>query len=71
MIAARFPKRGLEGRKNGELLTLAERLGFQVFVTLDRGLEYEQNLRGRIIVVILIRAKSSAWSTYHLIAPKF
>ena len=50
---------GLAGKKNGELLTLAEKSGFEVFLTLDRGLEYEQNLQRRIIAIILIRAKSS------------
>jgi predicted nuclease of predicted toxin-antitoxin system len=53
------PEQGLAGKKNGELLSLAEKSGFQVFLTLDRGLEYEQNLQQRPIAVILIRAKSS------------
>jgi hypothetical protein len=53
------PDEGLAGKKNGELLALAEKAGFQVFLTLDRGLEYEQNLQRRIIAIILIRAKSS------------
>ena len=53
------PEQGLAGKKNGELLSLAEKHGFQVFVTLDRSLEYEQNLRQRTIAVILICAKSS------------
>ena len=53
------PDEGLAGKKNGELLALAERAGFQVFLTLDRGLEYEQNLRQRAIAIILIRAKSN------------
>jgi hypothetical protein len=53
------PEEGLAGKKNGELLSLAEQAGFDVFVTLDRGLEYQQNLQGRIIAVVLIRAKSS------------
>jgi hypothetical protein len=35
---------GLSGRKNGELLRLAEVSGFSVFISVDRGLEYEQNL---------------------------
>ena len=35
------PDEGLAGKKNGELLSLAEETGFQVFLTLDRGLEYE------------------------------
>lgn len=50
---------GFAGKKNGELLLLAERAGFQVFLTLDRGFEYEQNLRHRNIAVVLIHAKSS------------
>ena len=53
------PEQGLAGKKNGELLSLAEKAGFQVFLTLDRGLEYEQNLQRRTIAIILIRAKSS------------
>lgn len=53
------PEEGLAGKKNGELLSLAEKLGFEVFVTLDRGLQYEQNLHGRIIAIILVHAKSS------------
>ena len=47
------------GRKNGELLLLAEKSGFEIFLTLDRGVEYEQNLAGRKIAVILVSAKSS------------
>jgi predicted nuclease of predicted toxin-antitoxin system len=53
------PGEMLAGKKNGELLSLAEKSGFQVFLTLDRGLEYEQNLRGRSIAIILIRSRSS------------
>jgi uncharacterized protein DUF5615 len=53
------PEAGWAGQKNGALLSLAEQGGFQVFITLDQGIEYEQNLSGRSIAVILIRAKSS------------
>src|SRR5579863_3323064 len=50
---------GWAGKKNGELLQLAEKAGFQVFLTLDRGIEYQQNLRPQGIAVVLIRAKFS------------
>lgn len=50
---------GWAGKKNGDLLSLAEEAGFQVFVTLDRGIAYQQNLRGRSISIVLIRTKSS------------
>lgn len=53
------PDEGLAGKKNGELLALAKKAGFQVFLTLDRGLEFEQNLTQRAIAIILIRTKSS------------
>ena len=50
---------GWTGKKNGELLTLAERSGFQVFITIDRGIEYQQNLKPRSIAVLLIHTKSN------------
>ncbi|HUD99597.1 MAG TPA: DUF5615 family PIN-like protein [Bryobacteraceae bacterium] len=53
------PEAGLAGKKNGELLSLAERAGFRVLVTMDKGIEYEQDLRGRNIGVLLIRARSN------------
>ena len=39
--------------------SLAEDAGFQVFVSLDQGIEFQQNLTGRNIAVILLRAKSN------------
>ena len=54
-----MPELGLAGKKNGELLSLAEADGFEVFITLERGIAYPQNLSGRNIAVMLIRAKSS------------
>jgi len=53
------PEEGWAGRKNGELLSLAEQAGFHAFLTLDRGIEYEQNLRSRTIGIVMIRAKSN------------
>jgi hypothetical protein len=53
------PEVGLAGMKNGELLSLAEQKGFEVFVTMDHGIEYEQNLAGRKIAIIIIHAKSN------------
>ena len=38
---------------------MAEELGFHVFLTLDKGIAYEQNLAGRGLAVILLRANSS------------
>ena len=53
------PEAGLAGKKNGDLLSSAEQAGFQAFLTLDQGIEYEQNLQHRTIGVVVILAKSS------------
>jgi hypothetical protein len=53
------PEAGFAGKKNGELLSFAERDGFQVFLTVDRGIEYEQNLRHRNVAVVVVHATSS------------
>ena len=50
---------GLAGLKNGDLLTAAESAEFDAFLTLDQGIEYQQNLIGRKIAIIVFRAKSS------------
>jgi predicted nuclease of predicted toxin-antitoxin system len=53
------PEAGLAGMKNGELLSCAEEMEFQVFITLDRGIQFQQRLRNRKLAIILLRAKSS------------
>ena len=50
---------GLAGLENGELLATAESAGFEVFLTVDQGIEYQQNLMARKLAVIILRAKSS------------
>ena len=50
---------GLAGIANGELLAQAERSGWQVLLTMDQGIPYQQNLEGRTILVIVIRAQSN------------
>jgi len=35
---------GLAGLKNGDLLTAAETAGFEIFITVDQGIAYQQNL---------------------------
>ena len=53
------PEAGLAGKKNGSLLDLAESAGCEIFVTMDKGLQYEQNLAGRNIAILILRAKSN------------
>jgi hypothetical protein len=45
---------GWDVLRNGELLDAAEAAGFEVFVTTDRNLPYQQNLTGRRIAVVVL-----------------
>jgi predicted nuclease of predicted toxin-antitoxin system len=47
---------GWAGVKNGELLSLAEANGFQVFLTADRNLSYQQNMQNRPIAGVCLTA---------------
>lgn len=53
------PEAGLAGKKNGELLAVAEQKGYEVLLTMDKGIQYEQNPTGRKIAMIIFRAKSN------------
>ena len=44
--------------KNGELLTSAEEKGFDVLVTTDTNLRYQQNLSARKIAVVVLSTTS-------------
>jgi hypothetical protein len=46
--------RGWAGVKNGELLDLAEREGFEVFVTSDQQLRHQQDLSKRRFGVLVL-----------------
>ena len=47
---------GWAGLRNGELLQAAEKEGFDVFLTGDQTLSYEQNLAGRRLAVVALSA---------------
>src|SRR5260370_6950792 len=46
--------RGWEELENGELLNEAEAAGFEVLVTTDKNLRYQQNLAGRKIAIVVL-----------------
>jgi predicted nuclease of predicted toxin-antitoxin system len=43
-----------EERENGELLNEAEAAGFEVLITTDKNLSYQQNLKGRRIAIVVL-----------------
>lgn len=52
------PECGWAGKKNGALLSLAEK-EFDVFVTMDQGIEYQQNLLQFDLGIVFLKAFSN------------
>ena len=59
----------LVGLKNGELLTAAEAAGFDVLVTIDQSIPYQQNLRSRTIGVLILCAPTNRLRDLEQIVP--
>jgi len=63
------PQMGWSGIKNGELLILAEN-EFDVFITVDRNLSFQQNLPKFNIAVLVLHASSNRLADLKPLAPK-
>lgn len=53
-------ERGWSTISNGDLLKLAESDGYEVFITTDQNLRYQQNLTGRKLKIVVLMGTS--WS---------
>jgi hypothetical protein len=62
------PQMGWSGVKNGKLLTLAQK-EFDVFITVDRNLSFEQNLLKFDIAVIVLQTRSNRLADLKLLVP--
>jgi len=60
---------GWSTTKNGDLLALAAK-EFDVFVTVDRNLAFQQNLPAFSIAVIVLRAKTNRLADLQPLVPK-
>jgi predicted nuclease of predicted toxin-antitoxin system len=63
------PQMGWAGIKNGRLLALAEK-EFEVFVTMDRNLSFQQHLPKFKIAVLVLKARSNRLMDLQPLAPK-
>jgi len=52
-----------QGKKNGELLGLLTFSGFDIFITLDKNLQFQQNLTRFSIKIIILDAVDSRYQT--------
>lgn len=60
---------GWDRISNGRLLTLAE-TQFDVFLTVDKGIKYQQNFAGRNIAVITLRGRDNKIETHTPLMPQ-
>jgi hypothetical protein len=58
--------RDWEELANGELIDAAEQAGFEVMVTTDKNIRYQQNLRSRRIALVVL--EHSQWPMVKLVA---
>jgi hypothetical protein len=57
-------ERGWDRISNGALLNVAEAAGFDVLLTTDKRIRYQQNLRGRKLAVVVLG--NSTWRVVRL-----
>lgn len=53
---------GWSGKKNGELLALASAQGFEVLLTVDQNLRYQQNLQAAGLALVVLSAASNRFA---------
>jgi predicted nuclease of predicted toxin-antitoxin system len=51
-------ERGWSCLTNGDLISLAEQEGFDLLITTDRNLRYQQNLQGRSVAILVLTTTS-------------
>ena len=62
-------QRGWAGLKNGELLRVAAGAGFEVLLTADRNLQFQQNLSQSRLGIILLVARSNTLEDLRPLVP--
>jgi hypothetical protein len=60
----RTQDRGWDRLSNGALLTAAEQAGFELLLTTDKNIRYQQNLTGRTIAILVLG--TSQWPVLRL-----
>jgi len=62
--------KGWLGKKNGVLLKLIVENGFDLFITVDRNLPYQQNLQQMSLVIFVLCAANNRRETLAKLIPK-
>lgn len=59
---------GWAALQNGELISAAEAAGFEVLLTTDKNLKYQQNLAQRMIAIVVL--STTSWPRIQKVLPK-
>lgn len=63
-------EKGWNSKKNGELIKLMLKEGFDALFTFDRNLQYQQNFRKYPITVIVLDAEDNSYLTLNKLVPQ-
>jgi predicted nuclease of predicted toxin-antitoxin system len=66
----RVQEMGWAGTKNGALIRLIQSADFEVFVTIDGNLEYQQDLRAIKFAIIVLGAPDNTFETLRPLMPE-
>lgn len=62
---------GWSGVKNGKLMTLCVENGFEILLTIDKNLQYQQNLDRYPLTIVVLDSRSSSVEELVLFLPAF
>jgi predicted nuclease of predicted toxin-antitoxin system len=68
-VVTTVPRQGWASRKNGELLRLVQ-TDFDVFITMDKSMENQQNLTNIQICIVVLHAVNSRYETIFPLIPQ-
>jgi hypothetical protein len=61
---------GWEGLENGDLLDAADRAGFDLLLTCDQNIRYQQSLTGRKLALLVLSSNSNHRPTLRRVAAR-
>lgn len=62
---------GFSGLKNGKLLTHAEKYGFDILLTIDKNMDYQQNISHFQLTIVILDVLKSIIKYIEELMPKF
>ncbi|MBV9083256.1 MAG: hypothetical protein JOZ62_11300 [Acidobacteriaceae bacterium] len=60
---------GFNGLTNGELIDAAEQAGFDVLITVDQNMPYQQRIQNRTVSVIVLRGRTTSIDDLVILMP--